>query len=92
MTEEHLALLLKTAEAKKDAEGWVTMPESRSLTLYVAHNGASLSVTRVEALRTENGFLQARTAKGEIYLLTVDDVYAGSIDGNKNTARKAGFV
>ena len=92
MTEEHLTALLKTAESKKDGDGWHTLGEGKQLTLYVGFNGASLSVQRVEAVRQEGQILRARTARGEVFVLALEDLYAGAIDGNKATSRKAGFV
>lgn len=92
MTEEHLSALLSAADAKKDDEGWSTTPEGRNMTLYVACNGANLTVSRVEALRVKGALLEARTVRGERYLLALEDVYAGAVDGPKAAGRKAGFV
>ena len=92
MTEEHLAALLAAVEAKKNDKGWSVASEGRSLTLYAAYNGASLSVGRVEAVRSEQKLLYARTKKGEIYILALADVYAGAAEESPTVARKAGFA
>lgn len=92
MTEEHLTALLTAAEAKKDDKGFLRVADGRSLTLYVASGAAGLTVSRVEAVRLERELLQARTAKGELFVLALGDVYAGAVDLVGPTARKAGFV
>jgi hypothetical protein len=93
MTEEHLSALLAAAEAKKDDKGFLRAGEGRTLTLYVASSAASLTVSKVEALRAERDLLHARTTKGEVYVLALVDVYAGAVDASPATGgRKAGFV
>jgi hypothetical protein len=92
MTEEHLTALLATAEAKKDSQGWAKTPEGRLITLYVASGGAALSVSRIDAVRVKGSLLEARTVKGETYLVAVADVYAASVDAPVASGRKAGFV
>lgn len=92
MTEEHLTALLKASGAKKDADGWQVMAEGRHLTLHVGFNGASLNVARVEALRHEGSLLSARTSRGDVYVLAMEDVFAGALEPAASTGRKAGFV
>lgn len=92
MTEEHLASLLASAGAKKDGEGWHAPADGRHLTLYVAANGASLNVGRVEALKRDGSLLQARTVKGEVFVLALEDVFAAAVEAAPTGARKAGFV
>lgn len=92
MTEEHLTALLKTSEAKKDPEGWFALSEGRTLSLYLGNNGVSLTITKVEALKTEGSLLRARTARGETFVLAAEDVFAGAVEGNKSGSRRAGFV
>lgn len=93
MTEEHLAALLATAEAgKKDKEGYQNLPEGRHVTLYVAFGGANLSVSRISGLKRAGDLVYARTVKGEEYLLSLADLYAGAVEPQANAARKAGFV
>jgi len=92
MTEEHLTALLNAAEAKKDDKGWVCAADGRLFTLYVAFNGAAMSVGRVEALRIDGKLVHARTSRGELYVVSLNDVYAGAIEGATATSRKAGFA
>jgi hypothetical protein len=94
MTETWLAELLETAQAKADGKGEHTLPEGRTLTLHVAHAGATLSVSKVETLRIKGDVVRARNARGELYLLRRDDVFAAMIDAPSDTSasRKAGFL
>ena len=92
MTEEHLTALLTAAEAKKDDKGFLQVTGGRTLTLYVAPSAATLTVSKIEALRTERDLVHARTAKGELFVLALKDVYAGSVDAPTSGGRKAGFV
>jgi hypothetical protein len=92
MTEDHLTALLSAAEAKKDDKGWVGAADGRLFTFYVAFNGAALTVGRVEAIRVDGQLLHVRTNRGELYLLSLTDVYAGAIEGPTATSRKAGFA
>jgi hypothetical protein len=93
MTETMYTALLDKAEAKKNDDGEAELPEGRTLTLYVAHDGCSMTVSRIVALRLEQaGVVEARDNKGESYVLGLDDVFAGSISGGKTAEqRTAGF-
>jgi hypothetical protein len=92
MTEEHFHALLSAAEAKKEERGYA-LPEGRSLTLYVASNGVSLTVSRVQAARIEKGLVHAQTTKGERYVVALEDCFGGSIDAPTSAGnRKAGFA
>jgi hypothetical protein len=92
MTPEHLSLFLAAAEAKKDDQGWMRPKQNRSLTLHVAASGVSLVVGRVEAVKVEGPLLKARTVKGEVFVLALEDVFAGAVDAPSNLDRKAGFA
>jgi hypothetical protein len=92
MTEQHLSALLTVAEAKRGTDGWAKAPEGCHLTLHVAFNGASLTVSRVEAVRSEAGLVKARTGKGDVYVLALADIFAGAVDAPSSAGRKAGFV
>jgi len=92
MTQEHLAALLSAGEATKNADGWMALPESRSMTLYVAAGNSNLSIGRVHALRHDGALLHARTSKGEHFVVALGDAYAGSVDAPSGVAKKAGFV
>jgi hypothetical protein len=92
MTQEHLAAILELISAKPDKEGWSAFTDGRGLTLYAAHDGVQLTVARVEAVVVKNGLLRARTARGEIYLLALEDVFAAAAEAAAINVRKAGFV
>lgn len=92
MTEEHLSALLTAAEAKRDDQGFTRPAEGRTLTLYVVSGSASLTVSKVEALKVEKELLRARTSKGETFIVELKDVYAGAVDAGNASSRKAGFV
>jgi hypothetical protein len=92
MTQDHLSALYAAAEAKKGDDGWMILPDGRSLTLYVAADGATLTVARVQAVRLEGQLVHARTNKGEHYIVALEDAYAGSVDAPSGVAKKAGFV
>jgi hypothetical protein len=92
MTQDHLSALYTAAEAKKGEEGWLILPDGRSLTLYVAADGATLTVSRIQTLRLDGQLLHAKTNKGEHYIVALEDAYAGSVDAPSGVAKKAGFV
>lgn len=93
MTQEHWSALVAIAEAKKQDQGFLTLPEGRALTLYVAAGSATLSITRVHHVKLEGALVHARTHKGEHYVVALEDVYAGSVDTpTASTAKKAGFL
>jgi hypothetical protein len=91
MTQEHLSAILELVSARTEKDGWSTFPDGRALTLYAAHDGVPLSVNRVEAIAVKSGLLRARTVKGEIYLLVLEDVFAAATEGGPTQVRKAGF-
>jgi hypothetical protein len=92
MTLEHWAALLEASGAKKDERGFLAPPEGKLLTLYVASGAATLSVQRIEAVRQEHGLVHARTKKGELFVLALEDVFAGAVEETQGSSRKAGFV
>lgn len=93
MTLEHWAALIEASGAKKDDKGYLAPPEGKLLTLYVSSGSSTLSVQRIEAAREEKGLVHARTKKGEIFVLALQDVYAGAVEETQGSSqRKAGFV
>jgi hypothetical protein len=94
MTGEHLQSILKNAQAKSDKEGFTTLPEGSTITLYLAHNGVPLTVNRVESLRVEGNFVEARmrTGKREAFMMELGDVFAVSLEGGPGApTKRAGF-
>jgi hypothetical protein len=94
MTEDMLRSVIDTSNAKLDDEGWLRLPEGQLFTLYTAHDGVSLTVAKIEALRASQGVVRARSSKGETYFLALTDLFAVSMDGGTQAVpgRKAGFL
>jgi hypothetical protein len=92
MIQEHLSAILDLISAKTEKDGWSVFPDGRGLTLYAAHDGVQLAVPRVEAIAVKGGLLRARTSKGELYVLALEDVFAVAAEATPTQARKAGFV
>jgi len=92
MTLDHFAALIEASGAKKDDGGFFAPPEGKVLTLYVSSGSATLSVQRIEAVRQEQGLVHAKTKKGELFVLALQDVFAGAVEETQGSSRKAGFV
>jgi len=95
MTDEMFRAVLETAGAKNDKDGWSALGEGRLMTLYASHNGVPLTVSKVEAVKTSQRVVWARSSKGETYVLSLDDMFAAALDrGTEGAAagRKAGFL
>jgi hypothetical protein len=92
MTQEHWAALVEASGAKKDEKGFLVPPEGKLLTLYVSSGSSTLSVQRIEAVRLEQGLVHARTKKSELFVLALQDVFAGAVEETQGSSRKAGFV
>jgi hypothetical protein len=92
MTQEHLSAILELLSAKPDKDGWSTFSDGRGLTLYAGHDGVQLTVPRVEAISVKSGIVRARTAKGEVYIVALEDVFAAAAEAAATQARKAGFA
>jgi hypothetical protein len=92
MTQVELEAILKELSAKVEKDGFWTMPEGTHLTLHVAHGGASLAISRIEALRVEGSLVYTRTPRREMHACSREDVYAiGSDGGGAQQARRPGF-
>jgi hypothetical protein len=94
MTGDHLDSILKTAGAKQDREGWATLPDGSSITLHVAHDGASMTVPRIEGIKQDGELVFARNPKRELFVLVKTDIFAVAIEGEAapgKVARRAGF-
>lgn len=92
MTEDHLSTLLTLAEAKKDNKGWQNTAEGRHVTLYISHDGGTLTVGRVEALKRDGELLTLRTVKGETFVVALSDAFAGHVEATSKQSRRAGFA
>jgi hypothetical protein len=94
MTGEHLEAILKVAGAKSEKDGWQTLPEGSTITLHVAHDGAGMTVSRIEGIKQDGELLFARNSKKELFGLARVDVYAVAMEGESSAGkvvRRAGF-
>jgi hypothetical protein len=94
MTGEHLEAILKVAGAKADKDGWLGLADGNLLTLHVAHDGASMTISRVEAVKHDGELIYARNPKRELFAVVRSDVFAVALEGDAGAgkiARRAGF-
>jgi hypothetical protein len=94
MTGDHMDAILKLAGGKSDKEGWVSLPEGNTMTLHVAHDGAGMTVPRVEAIKQDGELVYARNPRRELFALVRSDIFAIALEGEASAgkaARRAGF-
>ena len=94
MTGDHLDAILKLAGAKTEKDGWVTLLEGSTMSLHVAHDGASMTVSRIEGLRQDGELVYARNSKREIFVIMRGDVFAVALEAESvagKVVRRAGF-
>ena len=93
MTREQIEAILKTSQGKQDKDGAYAFPEGESLTVHVAHGGATLAVQKVEGIRFDGELLFAKSAKQTVALAT-NDVFAIVVEGGSGAParRPAGFL
>lgn len=94
MTEAMFQRVLERAEAQTPKKGPAKLPEEKTMTLYVASQGASISVAHVVEVALADGIVEARNRKGELFVLSLGDVLAAAIQTSdeRGTGRRAGFV
>jgi hypothetical protein len=93
MTEDMLKVALEAAGAKMDEQGLTVLPERHTLSLYLAHGGASLSITRVVRLSLRGEMIKAEDDKGELFVAHLSDAFAASVSIPAGASmRKAGFL
>lgn len=94
MNDAMLTATLTAAGAKTGDKGIASLPDGRALTLYAAHAGVPLTISKIEKVQLIEGIVHATNGKGEIFLVAQDDVFATAIDGGTAAAaaRKAGFL
>lgn len=92
MTREQIESILKNSQAKQDKEGAYALPEGGSVSLHVAHDGASISVQKVESLRFDGDLVYAKSSKMTVAVVG-SDVFAITVEGAAGTParRPAGF-
>ncbi|HXX69713.1 MAG TPA: hypothetical protein VEK07_21205 [Polyangiaceae bacterium] len=94
MTGDQLEAILKTAGAKGDKDGWHLLPDGTALTLHVAHDGASMTVSRIDAVRQDGELVYVRNPKRELFVVVRSDIFAIALEGEVSAgkvARRAGF-
>jgi hypothetical protein len=93
MTEDMLKTVLDAAGAKLDEQGAGVLPERHMLSLYLAHDGAALSITRVTRVALRGDVVKAEDDKGELFVAHLGDVFAASVSVPAGAStRKAGFL
>jgi hypothetical protein len=94
MTDKELDQILKTLKTSAEKDGFAVMPESGNMTLYVSHSGGTLTVSRVEGVKSEGDIVYARTAKKEIFAVARMDIFAVATEAANGVQarRTAGFV
>lgn len=93
MTREQIEVILKTTGAKADKEGATTFDNGANVTIHVAHNGATISLAKIEKLRFEGELLFASSAKQSVAVV-VTDIFAVAVEGagGQPARRPAGFL
>jgi hypothetical protein len=94
MDPEHFHNILSLCEAgPADDRGFREFPPKTTLSLYLAKHGVPLMVASIEALAVKGQHVHARTTKGDLYVLSLEDVFAVNIEGRAQakSGRRAGF-
>jgi hypothetical protein len=93
MTESQLHTVLKTLKVTAEKDGTSKLPDESSLTLYVAHAGAALTVSKVDSVKIDGDLVQARTAKKETFVVALSDIFAVAAENGATASRRtAGFA
>jgi hypothetical protein len=92
MANSRVRALLDNAGVVPGDDGWLNMPDARTLTLHLAHAGVPLTISKIKTVSDRNEMVEARTAQGEVYVILADDVFAVAVEGTKESSRRAGFV
>jgi hypothetical protein len=92
MADSRVRALLDNAGVVPGDDGWLNMPEPRTLTLHLAHAGVPLSISKIRTVRERDEMVEAHSSQGEVYILFAADVFAIVVEGAKEGGRRAGFV
>ncbi|PIE06310.1 MAG: hypothetical protein CSA75_00200 [Sorangium cellulosum] len=92
MTQDHFETFLASVPVESTDDGWSEAPAERHITLYAAHEGVALTVSKVEAVKCEGDLIRARTRKGEAYMVVLADIFAMAVEAPNTSDRKAGFA
>jgi hypothetical protein len=94
MTSDHLEAILKVAGGKAERDGWHFLAEGTSISLHVAHDGASMTVSRIESIRQDGDLVYARNSKRDVFVVVRSDIFAVALEGESSVGkvvRRAGF-
>lgn len=92
MTRDQIESILKSSGAKADKENGFALPEGSSVTLHVAHDGASLAFGKLEVVKFDGELIFAKNVKQSVALV-ISDVFAVALEGGNEKARRpAGFA
>ncbi len=94
MDPEHFHEIMAIADAgPADDRGFREFPQKTTLSLYLAKSGVPLTVPAIEAVAVKGLHVHARTTKGDLYVLSFEDIFAANVEGRvqPRAARKAGF-
>lgn len=93
MTREQIEVILKSAQAKQDKDGAHALPEGSNVTFHVSHDGASVTVQKIESVKFDGELVFAKSAKQTVALVT-SDVFAVGVEGvgGAPARRPAGFL
>ena len=94
MTKDMFDTILARAECTTQDDGSAELPEGKTLTLYLARDGASLQVGRVVEVKLDSDVVEAVNNKGELFIVALGDLFAASVSGGSKSTkgRKAGFL
>lgn len=90
MDDSQFKALLEAAQVEKEGE-WSVLTGEKTLTLHVSSGGVGLAVSKVVRLRVVAGLLQTENQQGDLFLVSIAEVFAGSIHGRGTKSRQAGF-
>lgn len=93
MSPEQIQEILKVCEATEGEGGFRELPQRTTLSLYLSKGGVGLTVGSIEAMHVRGHAVQARTTKGDLYVFSLEDVFAANVEGRmkSKTERRAGF-
>jgi hypothetical protein len=94
MSPETFAEILTLCDAAAPSEqGLRDLPARTTITMYLSRGGVGLTVASIEALALKGSVVHARTTKGDLYLVELQDVFAANVEGKAQpkATRRAGF-
>jgi hypothetical protein len=92
MTREELDAAAKLLNSQVK-DGWTTPSEEATFVLHLAKGASTMSIAKVAAYKLEGSLVLAKTAKQELTVFTLADIFALSVDPTAGGAarRPAGF-